>query len=375
MLQFCLLDGGFDVVALQEVTFDSCQTLEQHFHLVSNIGPRKLGTAILVRKGIGFKNPLLDPDGRLIAIDVGPITVINIYAPSGARCKDERNEFFCKTVPAYATATGLPLILLGDFNCVENLGDRSEVRNPTNPSRRTSPALSEMIRGLELVDVWTKLRPADPGHTFFHPQGSSRLGRAYFTRDIISYCNQVDIVPTTFSDHWGLHFCVSSIQTLPRRSTNKAVLWKLNTAVLKEEAYVTMMTSYIQRAVNHPLREADVSAWWESVFKKGVKQHSIRYCKERARLARETKLYYQQCINDLVSAPTLDWAAYQELKMSSRRWEENLLKGFGVRARDGSTDIDDEYRYTTLGKLGKTVEHAILTPFSHQTGMKLLTGG
>lgn len=306
LLQLCLIDGGFDVVALQEVTFDSCQTLEQHFHLVSNIGPRRLGTAMLVRKGVEFKNPLLDPDGRLIAIDVGPITLINIYAPSGTRCKEERNEFFRKTVPAYAVSTKLPLILMGDFNSVETLSDRSQVNVPTNPSRRLNRALSEMVGSLEVVDIWTKLRQNEPGHTFYQAQGSSRIDRAYFSREITNACNHVDITPISFSDHWCLHFSIGNIETPPRGPTNKAGLWKLNTAVLNEEAYVSTIASFINRAVYHPLRQTNVLGWWEKVFKQGVKRESIRYCKERAKLARNTKLFYQQCINDLVKAPDMD---------------------------------------------------------------------
>jgi exonuclease III len=212
---------------------------------------------MLIRRGVGFENPLLDPDGRLIAIDVGPVTLINIYAPSGARCKEERNEFFRKTVPAYAVASKLPLILMGDFNSVENLSDRSEVNKPCNPSKRTSPALVEMIQGLELVDMWLELEPDDPGHTFYHPQGSSRIDRAYFSREITNTCSNIKTIPASFSDHFCLHFQLSNTEMLPRRRTNRAGLWKLNTAVLNKEPYISTMTSFIKRSANHPFEEEE----------------------------------------------------------------------------------------------------------------------
>lgn len=60
LLQFCL-DGKLDVVGLQEVTFHECDILGTHYILLSNIGPRRLGTAVLIRKGIHFSRELLEP--------------------------------------------------------------------------------------------------------------------------------------------------------------------------------------------------------------------------------------------------------------------------------------------------------------------------
>ena len=181
LLQFCL-DGRLDVIGLQEVTFHECSVLRSHYNLVSNVGPRRLGTAVLIRKGIHFSRELLDPDGRLISIDIGSFTFINIYAPSGRSAREERNTFLRRTLPAYAVTTNLPLILVGDFNCVDDALDRSQPKSKTSPSKLTNLALREMISGLELVDIWKKLRPTDPGHTFHHPKGSSRIDRIYSSR-------------------------------------------------------------------------------------------------------------------------------------------------------------------------------------------------
>lgn len=339
LLQVCL-NNSFDVVGLQEVAFTESSILEQHYYLLSNVGPRRLGTAVLVRRGLNYKRELLDPEGRLISIDVGPVTVINIYAPSGTRTKEERNEFLRKTIPAYASTSKLPVILMGDFNCVETSADRSNNNRPTNPAKRTCLALTEMVAGLELVDIWLKLKPGDHGHTFFHPRGSSRIDRVYCSRDWMTNILLVKIDPITFSDHWCLSFSISDNATYLQR-TKQFGLWKLNTAILREEAYINKINSYIDRISNHPLRQSSVSNWWERVFKPGIKQESIRYCKQRAKLLSDTKWFYQQCIRDLVEAQTFDWIAYQNLKASSREWEESILKGFGVRSRD-DPDLNDQ---------------------------------
>jgi exonuclease III len=331
LLDFCL-ENEFDVVALQEVTFYECSLLKQYYTLLSNIGPRRLGTAMLLRKGITFSRELLEPEGRLISIDVGSVTMINVYAPSGTQVKEERNEFFRKTVPAYALTSKLPVILMGDFNCVEFTTDRSQ-NNCTAPSNKINRALTEMISAFELVDIWLKLEPGNKGHTFFHPKGSSRLDRVYCTRSWSDFLDKIQIQPITFSDHWCISFNVkcSTTYTMKRLTKNN---WKLNTAILNEEAYRNVMIAFINNVSSHPLRKNDVLKWWEQVFKPGVKQESIRYCQNRARLRRETRIYYQECIRDLVTAPTLDWAAYQELKSYCRQWEEGLLRGCGIRSRD-----------------------------------------
>jgi len=47
------------VVGLQEVTFHECSVIGSHYNLVSNVGPRRLGTVVLIRKGIHFSPELL----------------------------------------------------------------------------------------------------------------------------------------------------------------------------------------------------------------------------------------------------------------------------------------------------------------------------
>jgi exonuclease III len=91
---------------------------------------------VLIRKGIHFSRELLDPDGRLISIDVGSFTFINLYAPSGQIAREERNIFLRQTIPAYAVSTNLPLLLVGDFNCVDEALD---------------PVRNIQLRGLALI--------------------------------------------------------------------------------------------------------------------------------------------------------------------------------------------------------------------------------
>ncbi|KAK4030616.1 hypothetical protein OUZ56_023889 [Daphnia magna] len=71
-------DGNLNIVGLQEVAFHSCPTIESRYHMLSNVGLNKNGTAMLIRHGLDYSRLLLESDGRLISIDVKCFTFINI---------------------------------------------------------------------------------------------------------------------------------------------------------------------------------------------------------------------------------------------------------------------------------------------------------
>jgi len=332
LLNICL-EGNFDLIGLQEVTFSECSCLESHYNLISNLGPHKLGTAVLVRRGIPVSRELLDPDGRLISVDVGSFSFMTVYAPSGRGAAEDRNDFLRRTIPAYASTSKLPLILVGDFNCVDELRDRTTQPNAqTRPSRLINLPLTEMTSGLELVDIWKKLKPSESGHTFFYPNGSSRIDRIYSSRDVADNITNVNLKPVSFSDHFSLE-CTLTCNSLPPRIPKQHSLWKLNTTILVEEAFQLKIVDFINSCSKHPLRERSVADWWENHFKPGIKRIAISYSRQRAQTIRETKLFYQTCIKELVNSDNFDWEEFRELRSLSKSWEENILHGFGVRSR------------------------------------------
>lgn len=116
-------------------------------------------TALLIKRGFTFDHDLIEPNGWLISIDVGSFTFIDIYTLYGAHRVAERNVFIRKTILAYECSSSLPLILLGDFNGVDNFYDRSTNTNPvisTRPFRLINRTLTERMAFLELDDIWLK---------------------------------------------------------------------------------------------------------------------------------------------------------------------------------------------------------------------------
>ncbi|KZS02577.1 Uncharacterized protein APZ42_000330, partial [Daphnia magna] len=136
-----------------------------------------------------------------ISIDVKCFTFINIYAPSGSHVKTERNNFLRQTVPAYTITTRLPFVLMGDFNCVDDIQDKACSDSFSSQSNIISYALKEMVTGLDLVDIWKKLNKSEPGHTFYHPSGSSRLDRIYASRSFAENFVNIYLQSLSVSDH------------------------------------------------------------------------------------------------------------------------------------------------------------------------------
>ncbi|KAI9554952.1 hypothetical protein GHT06_020233 [Daphnia sinensis] len=49
-------------------------------------------------------------------------------------------------------------------------------------------------------------------------------------------------------------------------------------------------------------------------------------------MIRETKFFYQSCIQEMAEADTFDWVAFHQLRKFSKSWEESTLKGYGIRS-------------------------------------------
>jgi hypothetical protein len=149
-----------------------------------------------------------------------------------------------------------------------------------------------------------------------------------FADNFTSICLQ----PVLISDHQSIQSSFKCNLDLSQ-ATSSASLWKLNTLILSEEVFQNQITQFILQSSRHPLRERNVANWWESVLKPGIKRISIAYCRQRARMIRETRSFYQTCIQDISQTDPFDWVAFQELRKYSKSWEESTLRGFGIRSR------------------------------------------
>ena len=344
LLSFCQT-SRLDVVALQEVPFARCPILESSYSLISNPGPHKIGTAILVRSDLASEvlEVRADPDGRLLAVRFPDFVFVSVYAPSGRRNREDRNIFFRSTLPAFVSQWRSPLLLAGDFNAIDNLADR--VRPSAAPqSALIDKPLIDLVAGLALTDMWTSLRRGEAGHSYFHKKGSARLDRFYATAQLVMRLSNVSVASAYVSDHFVLRIQLSRSTPVARFIAPPPVLWKLNTSVLSEEMYVAKIDHFLGHAIAHPLKVSDLLLWWETIFKPGVRKVTQDYCRFRARRIRETRAFYAACLADLaleVGSSEEGWSRFQSLRDQAVKWDLYTLEGARVRSRlVAAEDVD-----------------------------------
>ena len=335
-----LTGAGIDVACLQEVSFNTCSLLEKDFNLIVNMGPRKRGTAVFIRRDLHVHNVYFEPDGRLTSVDLGHASVISIYAPTGAQSKHERDIFFKETVPAYLVSCKNPAILMGDFNCIEHDSDKKMHQQVTKNRSAVSKTLVNMVSGFELVDLWKKIKHDTPGFTFHCSSSSSRLDRIYCEKTIAEQFSNIETEQFATGDHQPVIANFSPSIGM-NRSKKERGIWKLNTAILSEESYAHEITKVIDMIAKHPMRTQDVGFWWEEIFKPHIKKAAIKYCKNRAFIQRETRRFFQTALQEIINSEKIDWAAYRDLRREVRAWERTTLEGLRVQSR-APEEIDCE---------------------------------
>lgn len=183
-----------DILFIQEV--ENEQLVLPGYNVIANVDHSRRGTAIALKDHIQFSNVEKSLDGRLVAVRVHDTTLCCIYAPSGAALRAQKERFFNTTVAYYLRHDTENVILAGDFNSV--------LRQCDATGHNSSPSLRTTIQQLNLHDVWIKLRPRDPGHTYVTANSTSRLDRIYVSGRLCEQLRNIHTHVCSFSDHMAV---------------------------------------------------------------------------------------------------------------------------------------------------------------------------
>jgi len=330
------LHHKLDIICLQEVVFHSSTVFTNHYQMHTNLGPRKHGTAILVRHGLSVNNILFEPEGRLIAMEVKGFAFVCIYAPSGDQNKTYRDSFLRQTIPAYVAQYKAPAVILGDFNAVDEIDDRKSSK--TTPSKirlALLEPLRDLVKALSLTDVWRDIRKNEPCWTYNCATSQARLDRIYCQHHI--KFSDILLHDLPLGDHRPIVGYINST-TPPRVVRNKSKdLWKLNISILEEEEYIKLVHVFIDEMSQHTSRIENIDHWWENTFKPGLRRLSINYCRKRICDQRVKRKLLQHQLNETVNSANFNHARYMELKREFLAWEREALRGFAIRSRVQST--------------------------------------
>ena len=216
MLEYFLWTNDIDIAVLQEVTGPHLVSIRRYTKH-ANIGTERRGTAILTKDGLILTDVRCLPSGRGIAAMYNGTCRVNLYAPSGAGRKEEREGFYNVDVPYLLPATQTGVILAGDFNCLLSHSD-------TTGQRNYSRAIDNLMTGLYLYDIvgTTSTRPM---FTHYTPTGTSRLDRIYISPKLQWKKQRVETIVAAFTDHLAME----SSYPIPMYGGG---LWRMNTTLL-----------------------------------------------------------------------------------------------------------------------------------------------
>lgn len=130
-----------------------------------------------------------------------------------------------------------------------------------------SPALTTTIQQLQLKDIWEKLHPLAPGHTYISHNSSSRLDRIYVNTGLCEHLCSADTHVCSFSDHKALavRICLPNLGRAHGHS-----YWSLRPHVLTPE-HVEEFQNQWQYWTRQRRNYASWMMWWLSYAKPKIK--------------------------------------------------------------------------------------------------------
>jgi exonuclease III len=264
MLETFIYRNNIDILMVQEVTNVNIQYLRGCTCYI-NIGTTQRGTAIIVKDPLTLSDVTMLTSGRGIAAKCKGLWIVNIYAPSGAAYKREREEFFNTEVAYLLRNRNAPLLLGGDFNCVL---DPTDSTGETNRSRN----LKELIAGYTLIDAW-QAHPARQTFTHYTQHGAARLDRIYISSDLQAKKTSAVTLFAPFTDHLAMSVTITLPETMVRRGKGH---WKMNITLLKERSFKEEMIACVSQWRAHIRRYKNTLDWWDSYAKKHLKGLFVR---------------------------------------------------------------------------------------------------
>jgi len=197
------------------------------------------GIVILLKPHIKVQKVFSCKNGRTIIIRTEinniPFLIVAIYAP--AKNAKEKSNFFNDTlnlIQAHKRPED-QLMIVGDFNMVENPKLDRYPSERTNPSAKT---LHKVTSELELFDAWRETNPDRIEYTFLSDKGKSRLDRIYITNTLKPNISSIQHEYSPFSDHKYIRLTLS----FTKKKFGKG-LWSFNTRLLEKEEYQRFFTN------------------------------------------------------------------------------------------------------------------------------------
>lgn len=290
-----------DIIFLQEthLKHDShsrlrCRWIQQIYH--SNFSIKARGTAILIRKGVPFKqlSTIVDRDGRYVIL-VGeihstPITLLNIYGPN-----NDDPEFFRKVLNLIPDISSTKLIIGGDFNFVlDTYLDRSSTLR-MEPSKACN-LVKSYSENMNLFDIWRISNSSGREYSFHSKVHNVYTRIDFFLVDgkLLPHSYNAKYHNIIISDHSPVSFMLK----FPGGASNQRS-WRFNPQLLTDTKFCDYLETHIKVFFETNDRD-DVSPTllWEA-FKAYLRGCIISFQSSLKRGNRTAQLDLEKRINQL----------------------------------------------------------------------------
>jgi len=330
MLRNFIYKQDIDILFMQEAAHPSLDKLNG-YTVHYNIGTEQRGTAIVARDNIELANITRIPSGRTIAAEYKGIWLVNIYAPSGAAKKNEREQFFNSELTYILRAAPEEIVLGGDFNCIL---EKSDTTGHPNYSR----ALAQLIQGLALRDAW-EINPSSHAYTHYSSIGATRIDRIYLSHKLYPKKTSIVTIPAAFTDHLAVVLRMTVETPLFIRGRG---IWKLKTAIAATAETKHKLHQQWNKWSRLKRCYPNVNMWWERLIKKKLRYF---YRQEQNKDYVLLENHYYECIYDIIAQnspheeklPKLNRLKAKIVKMHSDR-----LKTIALDTQD-TDQMDDEH--------------------------------
>ena len=234
------------------------------------------GVAILVSKQLPvvMSDIARDDIGHFLLLDCKiydtRYIIVNIYAPTIDKASEQKQfgEFLLSASEKYV---GLNIIIGGDFNiCLDNM-------LPSSSHTVTySDCLIQLFDNLDLIDIW-RLRHPSTKHCSRREKTRFCIKQTRINFFVIS-CHMeyethiVDMLPRIKSDHSLLRYAF----VLEGEQKRGKGLWKLNTSLLLDSDYISLINKTINHAKADFENLTNKTLAWE-YLKCQIRTESITY--------------------------------------------------------------------------------------------------
>ena len=282
------------------VSTDELQSLVQNsnYRAICNVLPENensRGTAFLWKDTLEIENVFTVEACRVQTAKLGPLNLLNIYAPSGNENKFARRELFGQTLMhSYRSFyPSLPL-MGGDMNCVLGNNDAR-----FNVNQKKCESLRMLVNNFNLKDVFTNSKE----YTFHRANSASRLDRFYIPAYLIPHLKSVCHHPQSFSDHCIIEMIINlpDIQRIKKPYIPRSSYWKMNVDIIDED-FLENFEEIYSKARNHIDGFDDIADWWEGklkpMFRFFCKSFSIHKSTERKSTKNFLNHQLQEALNN-----------------------------------------------------------------------------